>query len=82
MERCLLLQGTTYKAPLQIDLCYQSNDRPGAERLSKRLGSIPVMVRSRACYLRNMDKRDLIKRKEEANEVGVKKSVGGWMKCF
>ena len=55
-------QGTTYKAPFTCDLVYQTEGMP-EQRLSKRLGSLPVMLKSRACYLRNLPRRELVARK-------------------
>ncbi|EFN59491.1 hypothetical protein CHLNCDRAFT_138110, partial [Chlorella variabilis] len=60
---------TTYKAPFTCDLVYQVEGMP-EQRLSKRLGGLPVMLKSKACYLRNMTRRELVARKEESNEFG------------
>lgn len=35
----------------------------GEQRLTKRLGSLPIMLKSRACYLRNLGRRELVERK-------------------
>jgi hypothetical protein len=68
----LPLQGTTYRAPFSCDLVYQAEG--GTEqRLSKRLGSLPIMLKSKACYLRNMTRRELVARK-----VGAGLDRGGW----
>ena len=56
------LQRTTYKAPFTCDLVYQVEGMP-EQRLSKRLGGLPVMLKSKACYLRNMTRRELVARK-------------------
>ncbi len=56
------LQGTTYKAPFSCDLVYQVEGL-APQRLAKRLGSLPIMLKSRACYLRNLGRRDLVARK-------------------
>ncbi|KAL4859361.1 DNA-directed RNA polymerase I subunit 2 [Chlorella vulgaris] len=61
--------GTTYKAPFTCDLVYQVEGMP-EQRLSKRLGSLPIMLKSKNCYLRNMTRRELVGRKEESNEFG------------
>lgn len=61
--------GTTYKAPFTCDLVYQMDNLP-EQRLTKRLGSLPIMLKSKACYLRNMSRRELVARKEESNEFG------------
>lgn len=41
----------TYKASLSLDLCYQQEGQ-GVKRLVRRLGLLPIMVRSTGCYLR------------------------------
>jgi DNA-directed RNA polymerase I subunit RPA2 len=61
--------GTTYKAAFSCDLVYQTEGMP-EQRLQKRLGALPIMLKSKACYLRNMNRGNLIHRKEEANEFG------------
>ena len=33
------------------------------QRIPKRLGSLPIMLKSRACYLRNLSRRELVARK-------------------
>lgn len=35
-----------------------------------RLGGLPVMVKSAACYLRNMNRQQLVAAKEESTEFG------------
>lgn len=62
-------QGTTYKAAFSCDLVYQTEGMP-EQRVQKRLGSLPIMLKSKACYLRNMSRTELIKRK-----------VGGGSRC-
>jgi len=76
-------QGTTYKAPFSIDLCWSSTPAgaplpssssaaksQAQHRLTRRLGSLPVMVKSRACYLRHLTRRQLVAAKEESTEFG------------
>lgn len=43
---------------------------PYTQRFTKRLGQIPIMVKSKACYLRNAKRLELVRRKEESNEFG------------
>ena len=47
------LQGTTYAAALHMDLCYQL-EGGGVQRLNRRLGMLPIMVKSDRCYLRHL----------------------------
>lgn len=58
----LTLQGTTYKAAFSCDLVYQTEGMP-EQRVQKRLGALPIMLKSKACYLRNMSRGDLVHRK-------------------
>jgi len=46
-------QGTTYKAALQMDLVIAEEGAPPV-RVQQRMGHLPIMVKSRACYLRNL----------------------------
>ena len=63
------MQGVTYKAPFTIDLCYQLNDLP-VEHMNKKMGQMPIMVKSRLCHLRHMDRAQLVGVKEESCEMG------------
>lgn len=47
------MQGTTYKAALHMDLVIAEEGAPPV-RLQQRMGQLPIMVKSRACYLRNL----------------------------
>jgi hypothetical protein len=49
-------QGTTYKAALQMDLVIGEEGAPPV-RVQQRMGHLPIMVKSRACYLRNLSQR-------------------------
>lgn len=50
----MTMQGITYKGAFHLDLMVQ--DAPGgpAQRLNRLMGHLPIMVRSTACYLRNL----------------------------
>eukprot|EP00873_Tetraselmis_striata_P041965 jgi/Tetstr1/462229/TSEL_000628.t1 len=61
--------GTTYKAGMHVDFCFQAEGQQ-AMRFSKRLGMIPIMVKSSACHLRHMNRAQLVAHKEEATEFG------------
>ena len=63
------MQGLTYKAPMFLDLCYQLDDMP-VQHLNKKMGSIPIMVKSRLCHLRHMTRTQLVTAKEESTEMG------------
>jgi DNA-directed RNA polymerase I subunit RPA2 len=64
------LQGTTYRAPFTVELVWSSDSLPQPQRLSKRLGHMPIMVKSKACHLRHLDRRQLIRAREESTEFG------------
>lgn len=64
------MQGTTYKAPFVVDLVWAAEGVDQAQRFTKKLGSMPIMVKSKACYLRHMRRSELIAAKEEGNEFG------------
>ncbi|KAK9845769.1 hypothetical protein WJX81_002042 [Elliptochloris bilobata] len=61
--------GTTYKAALHLDLVIAEEGAPPV-RLQQRMGQLPIMVKSRACYLRNLSQPQLVARREEAVEMG------------
>ena len=62
-------QGTTYKAPLTADLCWRTGTGP-IQRLPRRLGGLPIMVKSRACGLRSLRRAALVSAREESTEFG------------
>lgn len=63
------MQGATYKAPFTIDLCYHLDNHP-VQYINKKLGNLPVMVKSRLCHLRNLTRAKLVGAKEESTEMG------------
>lgn len=53
------------------DICFEYvQQHAPVERLTKRLGLFPIMVKSRLCPLRSMSRRELIAKNEETNELG------------
>lgn len=53
------------------DVCFEYvRQQAPVERLTKRLGLFPIMVKSRICPLWNMSRRELVKNNEETNELG------------
>lgn len=60
----------TYKGPLSVSLAYQVEGSSVTQRVTRRLGAIPLMVKSRLCYLRHMSREDLVSKGEEAHEFG------------
>ena len=61
--------GTSYTAPLMVTYWRQVADGP-VEKLTKRMGNVPVMVRSSRCHLQHASPSELVRRHEEANEQG------------
>ncbi|KAL6767395.1 hypothetical protein ACKKBF_B35095 [Auxenochlorella protothecoides x Auxenochlorella symbiontica] len=62
--------GSTYRAPLSVDVVWQAEGLMQTQRVTRKLGQIPIMVKSRACYLRHLRQDELVEQKEEANEFG------------
>lgn len=62
--------GSTYRAPFSVDVVWQAEGLMQTQRVTRKLGQIPIMVKSRACYLRHLRQDELVKQKEEANEFG------------
>lgn len=49
------MQGVTYAAALHLDLCFQL-EGSGVQRLNRKLGMLPIMVKSDRCYLRHLSR--------------------------
>lgn len=62
-------RGISYRGTLHITLCCQV-DAEDPERIARKLGLFPVMVRSRRCNLRGVSSEELMRRGEEGSEVG------------
>lgn len=62
---------TTYRARLLLKLCWQVNG-PHSQVYSdvRECGQIPIMVRSNRCHLESMSPAELIRHKEESEEMG------------
>jgi len=43
---------------------------PDEQRIAKRLGQLPIMVKSKHCYLRHLKRAELVRHKEESTEFG------------
>jgi DNA-directed RNA polymerase beta subunit len=44
--------------------------RVSPSRVARRLGFMPIMVRSQRCWLHGMSRPELVAAREEANEMG------------
>jgi len=62
-------RGLSYCAPLMVTFNRRVGDGP-VETYTKRMGLLPIMVRSSRCHLQHASKDELLKRHEEAEEQG------------
>eukprot|EP00644_Phytophthora_capsici_P006278 jgi/Phyca11/18029/fgenesh1_pg.PHYCAscaffold_32_\ len=63
-------RGVSYTAPLVVTLARSFGDSQNVERIQRVVGEIPIMVRSKRCHLNGMSPNELVKAREEANEMG------------
>lgn len=61
--------GTSYEGPLSIDFCWQVDGGP-KQTVTKCVGQIPLMTMSSRCHLEHLSRDELVRRQEEANELG------------
>ena len=61
--------GTSYSAPLMVTFHRQIDDGP-IEKTTKRMGLLPIMVRSARCHLQHASPAEMLQRHEEATEQG------------
>ena len=59
----------SYTAPMVATICHRLNGGV-VERFQKKLGDIPVMVKSSRCHLQGLSPKELVKKHEEAQEMG------------
>ncbi|KAJ1636819.1 hypothetical protein T492DRAFT_956430 [Pavlovales sp. CCMP2436] len=62
-------RGLSYRAPLMARICVRTDEGAVVE-LERKLGSLPIMVRSSKCHLRGLTQQQLLERHEEAHEAG------------
>lgn len=63
--------GATYKGALTLDLCWGIEGLPGTvQKMQKRLGSMPIMIKSSGCHLHGMTRDQMVVAKEESTEFG------------
>ena len=60
---------TSYKAPIHAIICKQVGEAE-PERFQRKLGLLPIMVRSKKCNLRGLTPSQLVQRCEENAECG------------
>jgi DNA-directed RNA polymerase I subunit RPA2 len=63
------ITGLTYKGDFTVDICYTINSEK-TYSFTKKMGKIPIMIRSNACWLKKATKKQLISLGEEGNEFG------------
>lgn len=71
----------TYAAPLMATLCRRVGDGP-VERVQRKLGDIPIMVKSGRCHLAGMGPADMVRRHEDAGELGGYFICNGIERCI
>ena len=69
MHLALRGHAQTYKAPLYATLVF-SLEGGGSVEVDRRVGSVPLMVKSRHCHLYGMSQSQLVKMGEEPYEFG------------
>eukprot|EP00611_Tribonema_gayanum_P025956 TRINITY_DN6052_c1_g1_i2.p1 TRINITY_DN6052_c1_g1~~TRINITY_DN6052_c1_g1_i2.p1 ORF type:complete len:317 (+),score=85.57 TRINITY_DN6052_c1_g1_i2:83-1033(+) len=66
----------TYGAPIHVNIAYQLEGSE-AQRVQRRLGECPIMVRSKRCHLAGLGPKEMVALKEEDTEIGGYFIVGG-----
>lgn len=63
---------STYKAPMNVEISWRSGSSSSgtARSITKRIGQIPIMLKSQACYLKHMTVDELRAVGEEGTEFG------------
>lgn len=63
------MRDSTYKGRLQLTFAYTINGT-GREVFDETVGEIPIMLKSKRCNLRDFSPADMVKRFEDAEEMG------------
>eukprot|EP00002_Diphylleia_rotans_P023586 TRINITY_DN4640_c0_g1_i2.p1 TRINITY_DN4640_c0_g1~~TRINITY_DN4640_c0_g1_i2.p1 ORF type:complete len:1096 (-),score=200.23 TRINITY_DN4640_c0_g1_i2:837-4124(-) len=74
-------RGVTYGGTIIATICVQSNDEE-PHRFQKKLGILPLMVRSAKCHLERLKPHELIRAREEELEQGGYFIVNGLEKVI
>eukprot|EP01104_Vermistella_antarctica_P001539 TRINITY_DN115_c3_g1_i2.p1 TRINITY_DN115_c3_g1~~TRINITY_DN115_c3_g1_i2.p1 ORF type:complete len:1160 (+),score=268.09 TRINITY_DN115_c3_g1_i2:138-3617(+) len=64
------VSGGSYGAPFFAVVSREIDGKPTGETIQKSLGKLPIMVRSSRCRLHKLPPAELIKCREESNEMG------------
>ena len=70
-------------SPPQVDVCWKTNDGE-VHRVPRKMGGIPIMTRTKACWLTGMTKAELV-RAGLGGSVGGRAVAGGgdsWWGCY
>jgi DNA-directed RNA polymerase I subunit RPA2 len=59
-----------YSGILKVTISYQINNEKEIKKIEKKLGNIPIMVKSSKCYLEKYSPKELIKVGEDEHEFG------------
>lgn len=63
--------GTTYSAPFHADLQLEIEGKASMQLVfNVKLGDLPMMVKSKKCHLNGLNSKQLVRYKEETNEMG------------
>lgn len=62
--------GTTYRAPLEVEVSWKAGSSSTVQSVTKRIGQLPIMLKSQACYLKHMSVGELRRVGEEGTEFG------------
>ena len=63
-------RGISYLAPLSVTIGQSFAGGSSVQHIQRVVGDIPIMVRSKKCHLVGLSPKSLVRRKEEANEMG------------
>ena len=63
-------RSVSYRGALHATICRQVGEDSEPERFTKKLGQMPIMVRSKQCHLRSLSPAGLIAKHEEGGENG------------
>lgn len=62
-------RGATYRGKLRARLQYRVNNNEWKEAV-REIGALPIMLRSNRCHLEGLSPAEMVKRKEESEELG------------
>lgn len=62
-------RGVSYKGRITARVMYSINDGPSRSEV-RSFGAMPIMVKSNRCHLEDLSPKELIKRREDAEELG------------